>query len=197
MKFFCTALFLMLLTGCSSISGNSTWKDPEYTGGTITNLAVRVIDSDAIVGSTLEKLLCSEIGRNGITASHLDPMAALDVGPEEENSPAKLARTGVQAVLMGRAGDRQPTQVQPPSKSKIDPYAGPDPSRGRRILNSTQDMEHWQYTCCLIGTMKPIWTASIDVHIDELADRAEKLKPSIKVIVEQLKQSGLVKPAAQ
>jgi hypothetical protein len=192
MKFLSILFLPVFLAACSSVSTTSTWKDPA-AGFPLTNIAVRVIDHDAIVGSSLENLVCTNLARLGIHVSHLDPTANFDAEASDDNTPARLAQPGVQAVLVAREGDRPPVPVQPSSNSKIDPYANTDPTRARRILNSTHDLEHWQWACCRIDNLKPLWTTTIDIHIDEAEDRAEKLKPCAKVVVDQLKLSGLLK----
>jgi hypothetical protein len=193
----CIATFPVLFAACSSVPVDSTWKDPEIRAGTFTNIAVRIIDQDAIVRSFLDDQFCAELRVRGIIASKLDLTAALDAKPEDENSPARLAAPGVQAVLIAHQGERPLTQVQSSSGSRLDPYANPDPSRGRRIMDAGRDVERWQCALCLINDMKVIWTTSIDVHIDELSDRAGKLKPFVKASVDQLRRSNLLQPSAR
>src|SRR6266567_2583582 len=101
-KLFSVATLLFLLSGCSSISLDSTWKDSSYRGGPVTNVAVRVIDHDAIVGAFLENRFCEELRKRGLKASRLAPLAELEAAGSDEDSPAKLAQAGVQAVLVAR-----------------------------------------------------------------------------------------------
>jgi len=176
---------LFIAAGCSSISVDSSWKDSNYRGGPFTNIAVRVIDHDAIIGAFLEDKFCDELRKRGVKVSHLAPTAVLEPTAQDEDSPARLAAPGVQAVLVAREGDRQLTQIQTDGTPRI------DPTSTRRMLKAAQDLERWQCQLCLISDMKAVWTTRIDIQVEEIADRAAKLTPLAKTTVDRLQLDGL------
>src|SRR5882724_1430913 len=190
---------LVLLSACSSISVDSTWKDSNYRGGTVTNIAVRVIDHDAIVGAFLEDRFCEELRKHGLKASRLAPTAALEATghDEDQDSPARLAQPGVQVVLVARQGDRQLTQVHTNEGARGDRYSVADPTSTRRMLKAAQDLERWQCDLCLINDMKAIWTTRIDVRVEEIADRAEKLRPLVKTTVDRLQLDAMISESSR
>jgi len=191
MKLIWVAAILFLFSGCASISVDSTWKDSNYRGGPVTNIAVRVIDHDAIIGAFLEDKFCEELRKRGLKVSRLARTAVLEPTAQDEDSPARLAEPGVQAVLVAREGDRQLTQIQTEGNARGAQYAGSDPTKTRRMLRAAQDLERWQCNLCLIKDMNPIWTARIDIRVEEVADRAEKLRPVAKATVDRLQLDSM------
>ncbi len=192
MKFISFAGILILLTACTSVSVDSTWKDADYRGGPITNIAVRVIDHDPIVEALLEDRFCEELRKHGVTASRLPPTAVLDATSENEDSPARLAQPGVQAVLVAREADRQLAQIETEKSARIDQFTGGDPTRARRLIRASQDLEGWQCELRAIDSMKAFWTSRVDLRVEEIADRAEKLMPLAKTTVSRLQLETII-----
>ncbi len=159
------------------------------------HIAVRVIDHDAIIGALLEDKFCEELRKRGLRVSRLAPTAVLEPTAQDEDSPARLAEPGVQAVLVAREGDRQLTQIQTDGSARGDRFVGSDPTKTRRMLRAAQDLESWQCNLCLIKDMSPIWTTRIDIRVEEVADRAEKLRPLAKATVDRLQLDGMTQPA--
>jgi hypothetical protein len=189
-----------------------TWVNPEYQGATVDDVLVIGVGKDQVARGMYESALASHLQESGVTAHQSITVLPTADMLTKEQVVAIIQDKGIEGVIVTRVIDVQETEEYVPPSTTV--YSGPGygyPSYGRPYYGSYYGYYSQSYEVTHTGgyTYTNV-TVTLETNLYDASDESivwsgrsetfnpnevgDIIKPTAKMVVDQLIDEGLIHP---